>query len=86
LDRFPSHPLPTCVQCFARKLVGSFDECWEKICAFFCFAMLPLYFVLVHLSLIFSLFVSSDILLSAICSDNGAAWSLQAHGIETLVP
>ena len=27
LDRFPSHPLPTCVQCFARKLVGSFDEC-----------------------------------------------------------
>ena len=27
LDRFPSHPLPTCVQCFASKLVGSFDEC-----------------------------------------------------------
>jgi len=27
LDRFPSHPLPTCVQCFASKIVGSFDEC-----------------------------------------------------------
>ena len=27
LDRFPSHPLPTCVRCFASKLAGSFDEC-----------------------------------------------------------
>ena len=27
LDHFPTHPLPTCVQCFASKLVGSFDEC-----------------------------------------------------------
>ena len=27
LNQFPSHPLPTCVQCFASKLVGSFDEC-----------------------------------------------------------
>ena len=27
LDKFPSHPVPTCVQCFASKLVGSFDEC-----------------------------------------------------------
>ena len=27
LDHFPSHPLPTCVQCFASKLVGSYDEC-----------------------------------------------------------
>lgn len=27
LDQFPSHPLPTCVQCFASKIVGSFDEC-----------------------------------------------------------
>jgi hypothetical protein len=26
LDQFPSHPLPTCVQCFASKLVGSYDE------------------------------------------------------------
>ena len=26
LSDFPQHPLPTCVQCFASKLVGSFDE------------------------------------------------------------
>ena len=26
LSAFPSHPLPTCFQCFASKLVGSFDE------------------------------------------------------------
>ena len=26
LSDFPQHPLPTCVHCFASKLVGSFDE------------------------------------------------------------
>jgi hypothetical protein len=45
----------------------------EKDLCVLLFCNAPLYFVLVHLSLIFSLFVSSDILLSPICSDNGAA-------------
>ena len=60
LDKFPSHPLPTCVQCFASKLVGSFDECWEKLRALFCLQRFPCIFSYLYLWH-FLIFSSSDI-------------------------